>query len=58
MAPGKFLTSGYRLGVDAGDGQIGHPPREEESHESFGNILVLSLENPLKRQNIASREMQ
>ena len=53
MAPGKFLTSGYRLGVDAGDGQIGHPPREEESHESFGNILVLSLESPSKRQNIA-----
>ena len=58
MAPGKFLPSGYRLGVDAGDGQFGHPPREGESHESFRNILVLSLENPPKRQNVASREMQ
>ena len=46
------------MGVDAGGLDSGHPRKGKgESQESFSSILVQSLENPSKQQNIASCEM-
>ena len=51
------MPSGYRLGVDAGGWTVDtHGKGKGESQESFSSILVLSLENPSKQLNVASRE--